>query len=68
MKKIFNIKIIQDRKRHIIRMNSFYYLNKIFDDLHVIANKHIRITLFINEYDSFRLNKLNDKHIYLKNY
>ena len=40
MKKIFNIKIIRDRKRRIIRMNQFYYLNEIFDELHMIADKH----------------------------
>ena len=68
MKKIFNIKIIRDRKRRIIRMNNLYYLNEIFDELHMIANKYIQTTFFMNEYDSLRLTKLNDEHINLKSY
>ena len=68
MKKILDIKIIRDRKRRIIRMNQFYYLNKIFDELHMIVDKHIRTTLFINEYNFLRLIKSNDERINLKNY
>ena len=54
MKKIFNIKITRDRKRHTIYMNEFYYLNEIFNKMHMIVDKHTRITIFINEYDSLR--------------
>ena len=68
MKKFFNIKIIRNRKRRIIRMNQFYYLNKIFDELHMIVDKHIQITLFINEYDFLRSIKSNDERINSKNY
>ena len=68
MKKIFNIKIICDRKRRTIRMNQFYYLNKIFDELHMIADKHIRTTFFINEYDFFHSIESNDERINSKNY
>ena len=68
MKKIFNIKIIRDRKRRTIRMNQFYYLNEIFDELHMTADKHIRITFLMNEYHFFRSTESNDECINLKNY
>ena len=68
MKKIFNIKIICNRKRRIIRINQFYYLNEIFDELYMTANNHIRTTFFMNEYNSFRSVELDDEHINLKNY
>ena len=68
MKKILNIKIIHDRKRRTIRMNQFYYLNKIFDKLHMTADKHIQTTFFMNEYDFLRSAESNDEHINLKNY
>ena len=68
IKKIFDIKIIRDRKRRTIRMNQFYYLNEIFDELHMIADKHIQTTFFMNEYNFLRSIELNDKRINLKNY
>ena len=68
MKKILDIKIICDRKRHTIYMNQFHYLNEIFDELHMIANKHIRTTFFMNEYDFLRSIESNDECINLKNY
>ena len=49
-------------------MNQSYYLNKIFDELHMIADKHTQTTLFMNEYDSFYSIELNDECINLKNY
>ena len=68
MKKILDIKITRDRKRRTIRMNQFHYLNEIFDELHMIANKHTRTTLFMNEYNFLRSVELNDERINLKNY
>ena len=65
IKKILNIKIIRDRKRRTIRMNQFYYLNEIFNELHMTVNKHIRITLFINEYNFLRSIKSNNERINL---
>ena len=49
-------------------MNQFHYLNKIFDELHIIADKHIRTIFFMNEYDFFRLIKSDDERINSKNY
>ena len=68
MKKIFDIKIIRNRKRRIIRINQFHYLNEIFDELHMIANKHIQTTFFMNKYNFFRSTESNDEHINSKNY
>ena len=68
MKKIFDIKIIRDRKRRTIRMNQFHYLNEIFEKLHMTANKHIRTTFFMNEYDFLRSTESDDECINSKNY
>ena len=68
MKKILDIKIICNRKRRIICMNQFHYLNEIFDELHMTVNKHIRTTFFMNEYDFLRSIESNDEYINSKNY
>ena len=41
MKKIHDIEITRDRKRRTIRINQSHYLSEIFDELHMIADKHI---------------------------
>ena len=68
MKKILNIKIIRDRKRRTICMNQIYYLSGIFNELHMTADKYIRTTLLMNEYDSFRSVESDNERIISKNY
>ena len=68
IKKFFNIKIIRDRKRHTIYMNQFYWLTEIFDKLYTTADKHTRITFFINEYNLFCSIKSDDERINSRNY
>ena len=67
-KKFFIIKIIRDRKQRIIHMNQSYYLNEIFNELHMIVDKHIRITFLINEYNFLRSAESDDECINSKNY
>lgn len=66
MKKFFEVRIIYDRKKHILRINYFYYLNEIFDELNMNANKHNRIKLSMNDYDTFRSIDSNNKRVDLK--
>ena len=40
MKNILDIKITRDRKPYTICINQFYYLNEIFDELYMTADKH----------------------------
>ena len=68
MKKILDIRITRDRKRRTIYINQSYYLNEIFDELHMTADKHTRITLFINEYNFLRSTESDDERINSKNY
>ena len=57
MKKIFDIRIIRDRKNRTLRMNQFYYLSEMLDDLHINTNKHDRTK--ISWTITTRLNQLN---------
>ena len=68
MKKILDIKITRDRKRRTIHMNQSHYLNEIFDELHMIADKYIQTTLFMNEYDFLCSVESDDERINSKNY
>ena len=68
IKKIFDIKIIRDRKKRTLRMNQFYYLSEMFDDLHKNTNKHDRTKIFMNDYDAFRSIESNDERIDSTNY
>ena len=49
-------------------MNQFHYLSEISNKLYMTIDKHTRTTLFINEYNSFRLIESNDERINSKNY
>ena len=68
MIKILDIKIIRDRKKQIIRLNQTHYLSEIFDELHMIADKHKNIQLFMSEYDVFRFAKFENKRINFHDY
>ena len=49
-------------------MNQFYYLNEMFDDLHMNTNKHDRTKISMNDYDAFQSIESNDERIDSKNY
>ena len=53
MMKILDIRIIRNRKKRIIRLNQIHYLNEVFDELHIIANKHKNIQFFMSKYNAF---------------
>ena len=54
IKKILDIKIIRNRKKDILRINSIHYLSEMFDKFHMNINKHEFIKFFMNDYNAFR--------------
>ena len=62
-KKFFDIKITRDHNWCTIRMNQSYYLNEIFDELYMTADKHTRTSLFMSRYDAFYSVELNNDRI-----
>ena len=67
-KKIFDIKIIRDRKKQIIRLNQTHYLSEMLNELHINIDKHERTKISMNDYDSFKSTKSNDEWINSKKY
>ncbi len=50
------------------RLSQSYYLNKFFDKLHILVDKHNLVKLSINNYDLLQLAKSSDKRIDQKDY
>jgi len=63
IKRIFNIRIICNRKVKTLRLNQFYYINEMLDKLQMSINKSNLTKLSINEYNSFRFAKSKNKQI-----
>ena len=68
MKKIFDIRIIRDRKRRTIRLNQTHYLSEMLNELHMNIDKHENTKIFMNDYDSLKSTKSNDERINSKKY
>ena len=68
MKRILDVRITRDRKKHTLRMNQTHYLSEVLDDLHMIADKHHSTTLLMCDYEALRSFELEDKRIDFKTY
>ena len=68
IKKILDIKITRNRKKHTLRINQNHYLNEMFDEFHINTDKHEFIKFFMNDYNAFRSIESKNKRINSKNY
>jgi len=63
IKRMLDIRITCDRKVKTLRLNQFYYINKVLDRLQMLVNKSSSTKLFINKYNSLRFARLKDEQI-----
>ena len=68
MKKIFDIRIIRNRKNRLFRINQIYYLIEVLNELNMKIERHKIINIFMNDYDCIKLFIFFDKRINVKNY
>ena len=68
MKKIFDIRIIRNRKNRLFRINQIYYLIEVLNELNMKIERHKIINIFMNDYDFIKPFNLFDERINVKNY
>ena len=67
-KKIFNIRIIRNRKNCLFRINQIYYLIEVLNELNIKVERYKIINIFMNDYNYIKFFNFFDERINVKNY